>query len=57
MGKISEVYRRNDNGPKSLPWGTPDTINVNTTSFLTIGVIRGGEETKVIMRAIKTVVG
>ena len=24
-GKRSEVYRRNNNGPKTLPYGTPDT--------------------------------
>ena len=25
MEKSSEVYRRNNNGPKTLPWGTHDT--------------------------------
>ena len=25
-GKSSDVYRRNNNGPKTLPWCTPDTM-------------------------------
>ena len=29
MEKNSEVYRRNNNGPKTLPCGTPDTTLTN----------------------------